>query len=157
MNCRKLVEKAVSQVTFEIGQIDHLFSVYADLLQGARAQPPDHVQATAIASVVHSFYNGVENVFRVIAKHVDRSVPDGDHWHQDLLDVMAQATAHRAPAITLDTAGVLRKYLAFRHFYRHSYSFLLEWDELRHLADPLPDFWREVKSQLEGFVRGLTP
>jgi hypothetical protein len=37
---------------------------------------------TALASVLHSFYNGLENIFLSIARHVDQQVPTGDRWHR---------------------------------------------------------------------------
>jgi hypothetical protein len=42
--------------------------------------------------------------------------------------------------------------LVFRHFYRHSYSFFLEWDELKPLATRLPQVWAEAKEQIRGFL-----
>lgn len=59
-NCSKLVDKVISQVEFEIGQIDQLFESYADLLEQAQKKTPDLVEVTAMASVLHSFYNGTE-------------------------------------------------------------------------------------------------
>ena len=39
------------------------------------AYSPDLVEITALASVLHSFYNGLENVFLSISKAVDADVP----------------------------------------------------------------------------------
>jgi len=72
-----LAEKVVSQVTFEIGQIDQLLVAYVDLWERARQGTPDLVEMTAIASVLHSFYNGLENIFLSIAKGLDQEVPTG--------------------------------------------------------------------------------
>ena len=64
-------------MTFEIGQIDQLLAVYADLVERVQQRPPDLVEITAIASVLHSFYNGLENIFLSIAKGVDQQVYTG--------------------------------------------------------------------------------
>jgi len=58
-----LSEKVEAQVRFEIGQIDRLLDSYADLLERALHTPPNLIELTAIASVLHSFYNGLENIF----------------------------------------------------------------------------------------------
>lgn len=50
----------MDQVTFEVEQIDHLLAAYADLLEPDRAGTPGLIEITAAASVLHSFYNGVE-------------------------------------------------------------------------------------------------
>ncbi len=78
-------KKVVGQVIFEVEQIDQLLTVYADLLGRVHQHTPDMVEVTAVASVLHSFYNGLENIFLSIAKGLDQQVPTGSQWHQDLL------------------------------------------------------------------------
>jgi hypothetical protein len=67
-----LHNKAISQVRFEIHQIEQLFETYSGLLEQARQEPPGMVEITVIASVLHSFYNGLENIFRSIARGLSR-------------------------------------------------------------------------------------
>ncbi|MFQ6100567.1 MAG: hypothetical protein ACE5OS_04955 [Anaerolineae bacterium] len=150
-----MVEKIVSQVKFEIGQIGQLFESYADLLEQIQRKAPDLVEVTAVASVLHSFYNGLENIFLSIAKGIDRDVPVGTQWHRDLLTRMTEATSSRGPVLTVDTAHQLVSYLGFRHFYRHSYSFFLEWDELEKLVTPLTEVWEQTKDELQLFLDSL--
>ena len=61
-------EKAVSQLKFELHQIDNMLGSYEELLARCKEQEPSLVELTAAASVLHSFYNGVENIFLVVAK-----------------------------------------------------------------------------------------
>jgi hypothetical protein len=124
-----LAENVLSQVAFEIGQIDQLFVAYADLLERVQQRTPDLIEVAAVASVLHSFYNGRENAFLAIAKGLDRQVPDSAQWHRDLLLHMTQETASRGEVISTELAQKLADYLGFRHFYRHTYSFLLAWSE----------------------------
>ena len=151
----KLVEKVISQVEFEIGQIEHLFESYADLLEQAQEKAPDLVEVTAVGSVLHSFYNGLENIFLAIAKRIDQDVPAGAQWHSDLLTQMTEAALSRGPVLTVDTAHKLASYLGFRHFYRHSYTFFLEWDELEKLVTPLAEVWEQTKDELQLFLDSL--
>lgn len=150
-----MVDKVISQVKFEIGQIDQLFESYADLLEQAQKKAPDLVEVTAMASVLHSFYNGLENIFLSIAKGIDQDVPMGAQWHRDLLTRMTEATSSRGPVLTVDVAHQLADYLGFRHFYRHSYSFFLEWDELEKLVMPLADVWEQAKYEVQLFLDSL--
>lgn len=53
-------DKIISQIEFEISQIDQLFIAYSDLLERAQNNTPDLVEVTAVASVLHSFYNGLK-------------------------------------------------------------------------------------------------
>jgi hypothetical protein len=147
-----LHEKVASQLKFEIDQIDRLSSTYADLVEKVRNSTPDLVEVTALASVLHSFYNGLENIFLSVAKGIDQEVPTGAQWHRDLLNQMAQATSHRGPVLALETTHHLANYLAFRHFYRHSYSFFLSWQEMEKLVIELAEVWSQTKQELEQFL-----
>jgi hypothetical protein len=150
-----LAEKVVSQVTFEIGQIDQLLVAYADLWERGRQGTPDLVDITAMASVLHSFYNGLENIFLSITKGLDQEVPTGTQWHRDLLVQMIHETANRSSVISVELAQNLTDYLGFRHFYRHSYSFFLEWGELEKLVTALPEVWDQAKRELSAFLDSL--
>ena len=148
--------KVISQIKFEIKQIDRLFERYTDLLERVQKGTPDLVDITAAASVLHSFYNGLENIFLSIAKGIDSDVPAGAQWHRDLLTRMAESASNRGAVLTAETAHQLAEYLGFRHFFRHSYSFFLEWDELEKLVTPLAKVWGQVRGELELFAAGLS-
>jgi len=151
-----LTEQVLAQITFEIEQVDHLLTIYADLLERIPQRASDPVELAAGASVLHSFYNGLENIFLVIAQRLDQQVPDGLQWHRDLLVQMTRETATRDSVISVDLARQLTDYLGFRHFYRHSYSFFLEWSKLSRLVAPLPEVWTRVKEELHDFLNSLS-
>ncbi len=150
-----MAEKIISQVEFEIEQIDLLFQAYADLLDRVQKRTPDLVEVTAVASVLHSFYNGLENILLSIAKCIDESVPTGAQWHRDLLTQMTEATSMRGAVLTVSTARQLADYLGFRHFYRHSYSLFLEWGELEKLVMPLARVWEQARREVQLFLDSL--
>lgn len=148
-------EKAASQIRFETGQIKTLLRSYATLLEACSVKTPDLVEMTAAASVLHSFYNGVENIFRCIAREIDMHSPSGEHWHRDLLVRMAADTLDRDAVISTELRDRLAEYLGFRHYYRHAYSFSLEWSELSKLVDPLLGVWDQLRSELERFLDAI--
>ena len=147
--------KIISQIQFEVAQIDQLFIKYADLLDLILDNQPSLVEITALASVLHSFYTGVEKIFLSIAKGIDKDVPTTEQWHRTLLNRMAETTPHRQAVLTVATVDELSAYLSFRHFYRHSYSFYLDWDELEKLVVPLSQIWAETKAELSLFIATL--
>jgi ribonuclease HepT-like protein len=151
-----LDEKVASQVAFEISQIDQLLAAYAELWERAQENTPDLVEMTAMASVLHSFYNGLENIFLSIAKGLDQGVPSGAQWHRDLLVQMTQGATNRPSVISSGLAQKLADYLGFRHFYRHSYSFFLDWNELKNLVRSLPDVWDDTRKALQDFLDSVT-
>ena len=152
----RLDENVISQIRFEVEQIDLLLESYSGLIDRAKTSTPDLVEVTAMASVLHSFYNGLENIFLSIAKGIDVEVPAGSQWHRNLLNRMAESTAKRSPVLTIELVRRLGDYLAFRHFYRHSYSFFLEWDEMGKLVIPLEEIWDQTRVELQRFLANLS-
>ncbi len=146
-------EKAIARIEFETQQIDRLLEEYGELLTRALRQTPDLVEVTAIASVLHSFYTGVENIFNCIAELVDDRVPSGPQSHSLLLDQMASSCGGRDAILTEDLHRQLYEYLGFRHFYRHGYSFFLEWEKMEELVEPLTGAWDQLKQQLHALAR----
>lgn len=156
-NYSKLLDKTASRILFEIDQIDFLLESYAELLERVQKITPDLVETTALASVIHSFYNGIENIFSAIAKEIDGNMPAGFQWHRDLLLQMMQDTVKRKPVVSADTAEKLADYLAFRHFYRHAYSFFLDWEEIKKLVTPLSEVWGQAKDEIKLFLKDFHP
>jgi hypothetical protein len=150
-----LADAVTSRVEFEIRHIDRLFASYCDLLSRSQRGLHDLVEITALASVLQSFYNRLESIFLSVPKAIDADVPTGPHWHRELLTQMTRQTTKRSQAISPQTAERLAAYLAFRHFYRHSYSFFLDWGELEDLALGLKSTWGLVRDQVESFLAAL--
>lgn len=148
--------KLISQVEFELSQLDKLFDSYQELFQKALYQPLNNIEIAAMASVIHSFYNGVENIFLLVAKHVDASVPNNGQWHRDLLIQMSKPSEHRQAVISADLLASLSTYLGFKHFFRHSYAFFLDWDKLSPLVVELPIVWQQVKREIQVFIEEKT-
>lgn len=61
----------------------------------------------------------------------------------------------RNQVLTNDAIRQLADYMAFRHFFRHSYSFTLEWKKLKKLITPAEDIWQKTKNELEQFLNSL--
>jgi hypothetical protein len=139
-------------MNFEIQQINDLFTSYHELIEKSKGEEPTLIELTALGSVLHSFYNGIENLFKTIGKNIDGNLPAGYHWHSELLKQMAEDTSNRAPVISQGLKEKLVEYLAFRHFYRNSYSFFLKWNELKKLVDPVTFVWSECKIELKSFI-----
>jgi hypothetical protein len=143
-----LPEKTKLKIQFEVEQIDRLIDTYSDLLEKCRQKIPDKVEIAALGSVLHSFYNGLENIFSVIAKEVDTTLPQGFSWHKDLLIQISNKATSRNAVISEASKEKLVNYLGFRHFYRHSYSFFLDWNELKPLIVNLNSVWIEIRESL---------
>jgi hypothetical protein len=145
------------QLRSEIEQIDELFEQFAELIASSVSSEPDLVQRAALASVLHSFYTGVEAILLTVAKRVDAQVPVGARWHRDLLDQSVAATDRRPAVLTAAVRTSLDRYLAFRHFFRQAYSFVLRWDDMRDLVTEVQQTWTDAKRDIERWLAETQP
>ena len=145
-------DRANQFIQRELNELDKLMCRYADAIRSGSVGEPELLHVTALGSVLHSFYSGIERIFTDVAKRIDGSLPEGDRWHIELLMQMARRTASRPPVISDETEHQLRRYLAFRHYYRHSYSHSLEWPRLRELIADLTDVWQSARTDLYRFL-----
>ena len=145
------------QLVFEIEQLDLLVATYDAFLDRLEQQAPDLVELTAAAAVIHAFYTGIERAFLIIARRIDRVIPGGAQHHRDLLDQMTRSLPSRGAVIDGPLAALLGDFLGFRHFYRHSYTFSLDWDKLAPLVAQLRPTWQEARRQLLRFAEVIMP
>lgn len=61
-----LHEKVFDKLEFEVSEIEKMLSSYDSLLELCKTNEPNLIEKTAAASVLHSFYTGVENIIIAI-------------------------------------------------------------------------------------------
>lgn len=122
-----------------------------DDIQSSEERPSQRDKA-ALGSFLHSFYNGVENILRRISREVDGTLPQGEGWHRALLKRMEREIPNRRRSVlSEETADNLKPYLGFRHFFRHSYAFEIDWRKMRPLVANVEKVFEEFKQDLEDF------
>jgi hypothetical protein len=106
----------------------------------------------AVALNLHSFYSGLEKLFELIARHVDRDLPTGEYWHRELLLKMAQDLPHIRPAvISSESVSGLDEVRRFRHLVRNVYTFNLDPEKMETLIAIIPDLFPQIKTELLSF------
>ena len=139
------------QVALERGQLHRLFRVHRPLLEKCVAIPPNEIELSALAAMLHSFYNGVENIFKRTILELGDPMPGGESWHKELLDGMAEATGNRKPLLSPGLRGRLKEYMEFRHVFRHAYIFDLRWDRMKTLVLGCEETLQLVEGELDRF------
>jgi hypothetical protein len=118
-----------------------------------RSSDVQNVYLDSVALNLHSFYSGLERLFELIARHLDRTLPAGDIWHRDLLTQMSRDLAHVRPAvISEDTAHRLDEYRRFRHLVRNVYTVNLAPEKMAGLITALPMLWGDLQAELLAFA-----
>ena len=62
-------------------------------------------------------------------------------------DTVRQKLQHEIQQID-QLYAVLIDYLSFRHFFRNSYAYQLEWDQMHPLVESITETWKELKTSL---------
>jgi uncharacterized protein YutE (UPF0331/DUF86 family) len=149
------IEECIEEVRNEIELIDELFESHGTLMEKVKTTDPDQIEISAIATILHSFYNGVENIFSRIANRLDKKQPSSLFWHQELLQQMASDTSKRKAVISDELFKKLNLYLGFRHFFRHSYAFQFKWKKIKELILELADVYAQFKEEINMFIESL--
>ncbi|HXF38138.1 MAG TPA: nucleotidyltransferase domain-containing protein [Blastocatellia bacterium] len=125
----------------------------AKAISGSQNTEPTSIEIRAAGSIIHDFYGVVERIFERIAVRLGPGLPAGDSWHTFLLRSMElEARGIRAAVIDHELASRLVDYLRFRHLFRHSYGYELQWQKLRPLIQGLGETLELLRSQLAKFT-----
>ncbi len=140
------------QVAIEESQLERLLAIHQPLLERSGTQAPNAIELSALAALLHSFYTGIENIFRRIAIEIDGGIDKGDGWHRRLLIQMQGARNNRLPVISGELSERLQAYLQFRHVFRNSYSFQLHWEKMQPLVLHCEETFESLRAEIASFT-----
>jgi hypothetical protein len=146
-------DKLRKQVAVEVEQLNYLIEVHRPLLTKCTGTTPNDIELSALAAMLHSFYTGIENIFKRVAVELDSAPPRGESWHRELLDAMIRPNAARPAVLSTPLRDRLREYLEFRHVFRQAYSFQLRWDKMSPLVLGCEETLRQLEAELDVFLR----
>ena len=148
----RAVALRIRQELVALGEVaDRARAVWA---QATGVDDDYHVDATALN--LHGFYAGLERVFVVVAERIDKSLPCGANWHQELLQQMsAELPGVRPAVVSSSVAADLERFRGFRHVVRNVYAYVLDPRRVSELMDVLPSTFAEARSQLADLADAL--
>ena len=136
-----------AKIDYEISQIDELLDKSQVLMSLCKNKEPDFVEITAIGGILHSFYNGLENIFMLIGKSLQFDFKSSSQWHRNLVDLMFA----QEDFLPSDFRLLFTEYMGFRHFYRHTYGYTIKWEKCSHLFLGMADFWQTVRTAIKKY------
>ena len=141
-----------AKIIFEISQIDKLISEAEPLLKLCKLKEPDFIELSATAMVLHSFYNGIENILILIIKNIENKLPNSNKWHMELLEKAFDPLENGKQILRNDLQETMEEYLKFRHFVRHAYSYKLKWEQMEYLINNIENIWENIKENFNSFL-----
>ena len=141
------------QQATEREQLQRLLAGIHGLLTQCRTTAPTEIELSALAALLHSFYTGVENIFKRVAVELDGEQVSGEAWHRELLRRMKSPSAHRPALLTEELHDTLNEYLRFRHVFRIAYAFDLDWQKMSPLVLRLEETFKLLEAALNDFVK----
>jgi len=143
------------EIQLELDNLSRVAESTRALLARLPAQP-DEYEIRSTGSLLHDFYSGLERIFERIAVRLDGDLPSGPSRHTYLLQRMTVPWAEVRPAV-IDRALAtrLQDYLRFRHLFRHTYGFDLEWEKCQGLAEGMMETLETLRARLMAFLTSL--
>ena len=148
-------EQLIFKINNEVNQIEKLLATHELLIKLCKAKTPDSTEIAAVGTILHSFYNGIEKIFLFIAKDFDKEVPSGEKWHRNLIMQLNKKTESRNEILDEKVKNIVLNYLGFRHYFRHSYDFQLDWDLVKDNFLLLSTNWAEIKQSIQNFLNSI--
>jgi len=150
-------QRLANRIRNEISDMEIVIQRMQKALQQANKNPDDQgFYLDSVALNLHNFYSGIERLFELIARYVDRSIPKGETWHRDLLQQMAKDTPDLRPAvIDEDSILALDELRRFRHVVVNIYTINLIPEKIIKLTMTVKDIWPNIRSELLAFAELL--
>jgi hypothetical protein len=108
------------------------------------------LELAGVATILHNFYNGIENILKLSLKEKNVPFPNGASWHKELLKLSVN---HKI--ITEATMIKLGEYLAFRHFFNHSYALDLYAEKLEPLVENIRGIYKDFQKDISSYLAKL--
>ncbi len=101
------------------------------------------LEFSGIATLLHNFYNGIENILKQIFQKQSLALPDGPSWHQNLI-----TSAVKENILSEDLAIEIKRYMSFRHFISHGYAINLDPERLTKLTNNAIRTFKKFKEEI---------
>ena len=111
-------------------EFENIEKVLAQFLPSDTLSQLSILELAGVAALIHSLYNGLENVLKQAVLSKGIKLPQGQTWHRDLVE-----STFSQGIISQVTEEAIKQYLAFRHFFSHAYAFELYVDRIVPLVE----------------------
>jgi hypothetical protein len=114
---------------------------------------PSNIEIAAMAFFLSSVYNGFENIFKRICNFNNISLPKGEFYHIELMNLFYNSQNTELPVlITEEMVPQIRELRKFRHVARQGYVTHLDWERIKPIAVVIEKTYHEFKKHLDNYI-----
>lgn len=137
-----------------LAQLAQIEAIYAKIEERKPARTP--VELESLGYQLHNLYCACEELLRLVADRFENRLTDRTRWHRELLLRMSVPIEGVRPALlSPDTFRLLDSLRAFRHFFRHGYTYELDPRKLRIVLEDALALRERLKSDVRRFLETL--
>ncbi len=113
-------------------------------------------RTVTLAYYLHNLYSAVEDLFEEVASTFENRVEDTSAYHRELLQRMSiEVPTIRPRLLSAPSTALLDELRAFRHVFRHTYSYSLDPDRIANLREKVLAGWETVEEDMARFEEFL--
>ena len=151
----ELLKTDIKHELEKMQRLENEFNEKIAAMLSRKAEEVPNYDRGAIGYLLHNFYNGCENIFRSIADFFENDFTNKS-WHRDILKRMTlEIEGYRPKVISENLFILLDDFRGFRHKFRYSYSFELDWEREKIVADKQIKAWKLLQDDLDIFIKKL--
>ncbi|MDT0631083.1 hypothetical protein RQM47_01980 [Rubrivirga sp. S365] len=109
--------------------------------------------STVVGAFMQQFYNGIESVLKRLCQYHGVPLPEGERYHADLVSLFGPDHPPSLPQVLdHDLFADLEPFRQFRHVFRTSYGFQLDWTRFAPGAAAAPGVLKRFESAVRSVL-----
>jgi len=122
-------------ISAESQNILRITTLIRNLLE--KKKPTDY-EVIALGKLLQDVYTGIERILRSRLETRNIKIKKTENWHKQIL-----LSARDQSLVSQEQFEAFRKLLLFRHLQIHGYGYMLEEEQHRDLAEPVPSLCQD--------------
>lgn len=116
----------------------------------------DETEIESLAYQLHNLYCAYEDLFKIIAGTFENNIEEGIIWHKELIRRMSLTIEGIRPRLlSEESLSLLSELRAFRHFFRHAYSYELDKKKVEFVLEKAVSLKEAFQRDLNGFIKDI--
>ena len=148
-----------AEIDAQIKEIEKIYYEIEDRQKGAKR---NKAKLESLGYKMHNLYCAFEDLFLIVARYFENQIKDFNQYHKELLRRISLSVEGVRPRLISEEAyQELDELRAFRHFFRHAYSYELRYEKIKislNSARRLKDLYqKDIAQFLETVEKEIDP